>query len=101
MPYAAYLDQDGNIKVEYKHRDDRGFRRTRAQLLAELNTLSDGDLVSANHAAAYIGTSPGSLANWRQRRVGPPFIKGKARFIRYRIADLKIFVASQLRETNP
>jgi hypothetical protein len=67
MPYTARLDQDGVIKVEYKHRDDPGFRRNRAQLLAELNTLPDDTLISANHAAAYIGSSPGSLANWRQR----------------------------------
>jgi hypothetical protein len=75
--------------------------RSRAQLLAELKTLSDDDFISAKHAAAMLDTTPGQLSNWRSQRRGPPFVKGYGRFIRYRIKDLKTYLAERLKVTRP
>jgi hypothetical protein len=79
-----------------------GYRvhRDRARLLAETEGLPDDAFVTAKHAAALIDTSPRQLANWRVRRYGPPFVSGP-RFVRYKIADLRAFMANRFRETQP
>jgi hypothetical protein len=63
--------------------------------------LPDDAYVTAKHAAAVLDTTYGQLANWRSERRGPPFVRGKARFLRYRISDLKAFMAQRLNETAP
>jgi hypothetical protein len=85
-------------EIEYVNR--YGAHRSRAQLLAEIKTLSDDTYITAKHAAAVLDTTPGQLANWRMQRRGPQFVKGKARFIRYRISDLKAFMADRLKSTS-
>jgi hypothetical protein len=74
--------------------------RTRARLLAELEGLPDGAYISALHAAALIDTTYAQLANWRSQRRGPPFV-GTRKFVRYRLGDLKAFMASRAMQTAP
>jgi hypothetical protein len=69
-------------------------------LLAEIYNLPDEAFVTAKHAAAFVDTTPGQLANWRMQRRGPPFVSGR-RFIRYRLADLRAFMANKFKETQP
>jgi hypothetical protein len=77
----------------------RKLRRTRAQLLAEMDKLPDDAFVSAKHAAAFIDGSEQGLANWRYERRGPPFFRGGRRFVRYRLGDLRKFMADQAKTT--
>jgi hypothetical protein len=98
------LDQTDNNNAsqpEYQHRQYPGMRRSRAQLLSEIRNLSDDDYVSASHAAAVLGTSAEQLSNWRSQKRGPTFVRGKARFIRYKISDLKAFMADRVKATDP
>jgi hypothetical protein len=74
--------------------------RDRARLLAEVAGLPDDAFVTSKHAAALIDTTPAQLANWRMNRRGPPFI-GMRSFIRYRISDLRAFMTSRIKETQP
>lgn len=50
-------------------------------------------MVSASEAAAMFSTSPGTLGNWRSKKVGPRFFK-VGRSVRYRISDLENFFTS-------
>jgi hypothetical protein len=74
------------------------YHRDRARLLAEMDKLPDGAWVSARHAGAYLGTTPGVLANWRSQRRGPKFTK-VGRIVRYQIAVLKAYAEAGLRDT--
>jgi hypothetical protein len=90
---------DAGPVVEYIGNGCR-IHRDRARLLAEMAGLSEDAYVTAKHAAAFIDTSVGQLANWRVQRRGPPFVSGQ-RFIRYRLADLRSFMSARLKETQP
>jgi hypothetical protein len=68
--------------------------RDRVTLLAEIKGLSDDDYVSAAHASAFLDTSVMTLANWRSLRRGPRYEGGRG-FIRYRLGELKRFMASR------
>jgi hypothetical protein len=98
MLRSVTADSD-KAAVEYI---SNGYRiyRDRARLLAEIEGLPDDAFITARHAAAFIDTSVGQLANWRFQRRGPPFVSGR-RFIRYRLADLRSFMANRLKETQP
>jgi hypothetical protein len=71
--------------------------KSRADLLAEIAGLPPSAFISTAHAAAYLGSTPGVLLNWRSQRRGPRY-HGKADFIRYRISDLDLFMASRADE---
>ncbi|WP_408053264.1 helix-turn-helix transcriptional regulator [Streptomyces sp. CMC78] len=43
--------------------------------------------MTPGEAAEYMGLSVSTLANWRCRNEGPPFVKA-GRAVRYRLADL-------------
>jgi hypothetical protein len=95
-----HTENDTNSsEIEYKNR--YGVHRSRVTLLTEIKTMPDDTYISAKHAAALLDTSPGQLSNWRVQRRGPPFVKGYGRFIRYKISDLKAFMAERLRTTKP
>jgi hypothetical protein len=99
MPLDTNTDAGLPSEIEYENL--YGVHRTRARLLAEIRTLPDDTYISTKHAAALLDTSAGQLANWRMQRRGPLFVRGKARFIRYRISDLKAFMADRFKPTNP
>jgi len=48
-------------------------------------------------AAAYIGVQPWTLCKWRQKKVGPPYIRKSYRTVFYTIEDLDKFMASHTR----
>ena len=58
--------------------------------------------VSANEAAAMLGVSPRTLANWRTHRVGPAFVRVGRVHSRtlYRLDDLKAWLDAN-RVENP
>ena len=72
-------------------------KKTRAQLLAEIEGLPPDAFIPTAHAAAYIGSTPEVMGSWRSQRRGPRFY-GSHEFIRYRIADLDRFMATRADE---
>lgn len=52
--------------------------------------------VDQTAAAQHLGLqNPRTLANWRLRRCGPPFVRLGQRLVRYRLADLDHWAESQ------
>jgi hypothetical protein len=56
-------------------------------------------LFDQNEAAAFLHVEPRTLESWRQRRVGPRFIRYSQRCVRYRIEDLTQWLEGQIVET--
>ena len=64
-------------------------------------TCDIAPLLDPNEAARSLNLSPGTLANWRCRGIGPRFIRvgiGKAR-IKYRREDLASWIDQRCVET--
>jgi hypothetical protein len=68
--------------------------KSRAELLAEIAHLPSSAFIPTAHAAAYLGSTPGVLLNWRSQRRGPRY-HGKNDFVRYRISDLDLWMSSR------
>jgi predicted DNA-binding transcriptional regulator AlpA len=60
--------------------------------------LSDDNLDEAG-AAEKLGVSTGTLANWRWRGYGPPFLK-IGRRVEYRVSDIEAWRDEQLRQPS-
>jgi hypothetical protein len=71
--------------------------KSRAELLAEIAGLPPNAFVPTAHAAAYLGSTPDVMGNWRSQRRGPRYY-GSHEFIRYRLADLDRFMATRADE---
>lgn len=71
--------------------------KSRADLLTEIAALPPSAFVPTNYAAAYLGSTPGVMLNWRSQRRGPRY-HGKGDFVRYRISDLDYWMASRAGE---
>jgi hypothetical protein len=74
--------------------------KSRADLLAEIENLPSSAFINTAQAAAYIGSSPGVLLNWRSQRRGPRY-HGSKDFIRYRLADLDTWMSARSHEVHP
>ena len=74
--------------------------KSRAELLAEVAGLPPSAFIPTAHAAAYLGSSPGVMLNWRSQRRGPRY-HGKNDFVRYRISDLDVWMSSRADEIRP
>jgi hypothetical protein len=79
---------------------DRTCGKSRADLLAEIAGLPSSAFIPTAHAAAYIGSTPGVMLNWRSQRRGPRY-HGKNDFVRYRISDLDLWMSSRADEIYP
>jgi hypothetical protein len=71
--------------------------KSRAELLAEVAGLPPSAFIPTAHAAAYLGSSPGVMLNWRSQRRGPRY-HGKNDFVRYRISDLDNWMLTRANE---
>src|SRR6516225_6258999 len=71
--------------------------KSRADLLAEIAGLPPSAFITTTQAAAYIGSTPGVMLNWRSQRRGPRY-HGKHDFVRYRISDLDLWMSSRADE---
>src|SRR5262249_39900809 len=76
---------------------DHAPEKSRADLLTEIAGLPPSAFITTTQAAAYIGSTPGVLLNWRSQRRGPRY-HGKDDFIRYRISDLDLWMSSRAYE---
>jgi hypothetical protein len=73
--------------------------KSRADLLAEIAGLPPTAFIPTVHAAAYLGSTPAVLLNWRSQRRGPRY-HGKNDFVRYRISDLDLWMSSRADEVR-
>jgi hypothetical protein len=71
-----------------------------AQMLVEMEQLPDSAPVTDAYAAAFVGSTRGTLANQRSERTGPPFIRTGARHIRYLMGDLRKYRADRRKQIN-
>ncbi len=90
--YAPTLGED-------KSPLQRRRKPTREELLVELASLPDESFATSAYAAAFLDTSTAVLANWRQRRRGPPFMASGRKFVRYRVGDLRRYMAERMKAT--
>jgi hypothetical protein len=74
--------------------------KSRAELLAEIAGLPPAAFIPTAHAAAYLGSTPAVLLNWRSQRRGPRY-HGQNDFVRYRISDLDLWMSSRADEIRP
>ena len=79
---------------------DRGSEKSREELLAEIAGLPPSAFIPTAHAAAYLGSTPGVMLNWRSQRRGPRY-HGKNDFVRYRISDLDLWMSARADEIRP
>jgi hypothetical protein len=73
--------------------------KSRAELLAEIANLPSSAFINTAQAAAYIGSNPGVLLNWRSQRRGPRY-HGSNDFVRYRLADLDTWMSARSDEVH-
>ena len=46
--------------------------------------------------AEFLGLQPATLALWRVKKKGPPFVRISANCVRYRVQDLKEWIDSKI-----
>ena len=71
--------------------------KSRADRLAEIADLPPEAFVNTRLAAAYIDASPAVMQSWRSQRRGPRYF-GRNEFVRYRIADLDLWMSARADE---
>jgi helix-turn-helix protein len=76
---------------------ERVSEKSRADLLAEITELPPSAFVTTAQAAAYLGSTPAVMMNWRSQRRGPRY-HGKHEFVRYRISDLDLWMSARADE---
>jgi helix-turn-helix protein len=57
------------------------------------------EMIKATDAARILGVARQTLAGWRARHIGPPYVALTARSLRYKRSDLTAFI--QAREVAP
>jgi hypothetical protein len=87
------------MNIENKTTRSYRLRLTRAEHLAEIESMPDKVYLNPEQAAAFLNTSMQTLANWRSKRTGPQYV-GRGRFIRYPLNLLKAFVNERANEVD-
>lgn len=59
---------------------------------------NDDDLLTEIETARVLGYSPRTLAAWRYRGGGPPFVRVSATSIRYRRGDVRAWIGARTQE---
>ena len=58
------------------------------------------EVLTTQQAADVLGLRPGTLEVWRWKGTGPPHIRLSKRAVRYRRADLDVWLASRVRRST-
>jgi hypothetical protein len=81
----------GVSQIPLRHHLDR-----RAEALIEIaNAGTDDELQNTPRTAAWLGVSPEWLEIGRSRGWGPPFVRLSPRRVRYRVGDVKRWLAER------
>lgn len=62
--------------------------------------IPSAEVLDQEEAARLLRVRPRTLESWRQRRIGPRFIRYSIRCVRYRPQDLQAWLDSQSIETE-
>jgi len=92
--FARLFFERGTIIVQAQENTDR--------LDADRGRAMDGSkgMLNQEEAARFLHVQPRTLESWRQRRIGPRFIRYSMRCVRYRLQDLQAWLESQSIETE-
>jgi hypothetical protein len=63
-------------------------------------SMSPAGMLNQEEAARFLKVQPRTLESWRQRRIGPRFIRYSMRCVRYRTQDLQAWLDSQSIDTE-
>ena len=63
------------------------------------HTVSESRLIDTVQLAEYLGNEVNTCEGWRLKGIGPRYIK-VGRLVRYRIADLDLWLESQTRNST-
>ena len=63
-------------------------------------SISSAEMLNQEQAARFLNLQPRTLESWRQRRIGPRFVRYSKRCIRYSAQDLQAWVDSQSIDTE-
>jgi hypothetical protein len=58
------------------------------------------EMLNQEEAAQFLHVQPRTLESWRQRRIGPRFVRYSTRCVRYRAQDLQAWLDSQSIDTE-
>jgi len=61
---------------------------------------STNSLFTEPQAARFLNFTPRCLQAWRQRGVGPKFVRVSSRAVRYRICDLNEWINQHIKSTT-
>jgi hypothetical protein len=67
--------------------------------LVVMKMQADG-MLNQDEAARFLHVQPRTLESWRQRRIGPRFVRYSMRCVRYRAQDLQAWLDSQSIDTG-
>ncbi len=62
--------------------------------------ISSAGMLDQEEAARFLHVQPRTLESWRQRRIGPRFVRYSLRCVRYRSQDLQAWLDSQSIDTE-
>ena len=89
-----------SVIVKFATRNSKLLQADIGNLFSNHTTTNNGDLYSAKEAAAYLGLTPKTLANWRVAGVVDlPYIRIGSRVF-YQRADLVCFISSRKRTST-
>jgi hypothetical protein len=63
-------------------------------------SISAAAMLDQEEAARFLRVQPRTLESWRQRRIGPRFVRYSVRCVRYRAQDLQVWLDSPLIDTE-
>jgi predicted DNA-binding transcriptional regulator AlpA len=89
--------QNGNSASRPPHRPVEGLLNSTET--SGSNAAQPDGLLTEDETTAYLGIVPNTLAKWRTRGEGPPFVR-VGRLIRYDRAAIDRWVASQTRQST-
>lgn len=61
-----------------------------------IQTKDRASLIGENEAGEFLGISPRTLQQWRQRGCGPKYVSISRRCVKYRLTDLDLWAESRL-----
>jgi len=63
-------------------------------------SISSAGMLNQEEAARFLNVQPRTLEGWRQRRIGPRFVRYSMRCVRYRAQDLQAWLDNQSIDTE-
>ena len=80
--------------------DQRGAKFDEHRGRAPDDSLSSAAMLDQEEAARFLHVQPRTLESWRQRRIGPRFVRYSMRCVRYREQDLQTWLNDQSIDTQ-